>query len=127
MCEPENFHTMVGVFGMVLTIFIAAPRSDGLLFSRDADNLVIRPIESMVDAVTQLAANPAYKPEEVKSAKYETDQLGSRSRRSPSLQVGFGEAGNNSWPRTLKGRLCRPDGPRKEASRRVRLLHHRRL
>ena len=100
----KNFHTMVGVFGMVLTIFIAALLGVmAFLFSRDADNLVIRPIESMVDAVTQLAANPAYKPEEVKSAKYETDQLRiSLSKIAQLLQVGFGEAGNNLVAENLK-------------------------
>ena len=45
------------------------------LFSRDMDNLVIRPIETMVDSVTRLAANPAHKLEAVKSVKYETDAL----------------------------------------------------
>ena len=53
--------------------------------------------------MTQLAANPAYKPEEVKSAKYETDQLRiSLSKIAQLLQVGFGEAGNNLVAENLK-------------------------
>jgi len=73
------------------------------LFSRDMDNLVIRPIESMVDSVTQLATNPAHKLEAVKTVKYETDALRvSLNKIAQLLQVGFGEAGNNLVAENLK-------------------------
>ena len=73
------------------------------LFSRDMDNLVIRPIETMVDSVTRLAANPAHKLEAVKSVKYETDALRvSLNKIAQLLQVGFGEAGNNLVAENLK-------------------------
>ena len=73
------------------------------LFSRDMDNLVIRPIETMVDSVTRLAANPAHKLEAVKSVKYETDALRvSLNKIAQLLKVGFGEAGNNLVAENLK-------------------------
>lgn len=75
----------------------------GYLFSRDADQMVIRPIENMVDSVTKLAANPAYKLEQVKQVKYETDALYvSLAKIAALLQVGFGEAGNNLVAENLK-------------------------
>jgi len=75
----------------------------GFLFSRDSDQMVIRPIENMVDSVTKLAANPAYKLEAVKQVKYETDALYvSLAKIAALLQVGFGEAGNNLVAENLK-------------------------
>lgn len=64
----------------------------GYLLSRDVDNLVVRPIESMVDAVTKLAQNPAHKLEKVEKVRYETDALKmSLAKIATMLQVGFGE------------------------------------
>mmetsp|Transcript_5252 Transcript_5252/g.11424 ORF Transcript_5252/g.11424 Transcript_5252/m.11424 type:complete len:929 (-) Transcript_5252:902-3688(-) len=75
----------------------------GFLFSRDAELMVIRPIETMVDSVTKLAANPAYKLEQVKQIKYETDALYvSLAKIAALLQVGFGEAGNHLVAENLK-------------------------
>jgi class 3 adenylate cyclase len=75
----------------------------GFLLSRDVDKMVIRPIESMVSDVTKLAANPAYRLEEVKEIKYETDALKmSLGKIATMLQVGFGEAGNNLVAENLK-------------------------
>jgi len=75
----------------------------GFLFARDADQMVIRPIENMVDKVTKLAANPAYKLEAVKQVKFETDALYvSLAKIAGLLQVGFGEAGNNLIAENLK-------------------------
>ena len=65
--------------------------------------MVIRPIESMVESVTKLAANPAYQLEKVTKVKYETDALKmSLSKIATMLQVGFGEAGNNLVAENLK-------------------------
>jgi len=75
----------------------------GCLLSRDVDKMVIKPIETMVDSVAKLAANPAHKLETVKVVKYETDALMlSLSKISTMLQVGFGEAGNNLVAENLK-------------------------
>lgn len=75
----------------------------GFLFSRDVDQMVIRPIESMVDSVTKLAANPAYKLEVVHKVQYETDALKmSLGKIATMLQVGFGEAGNNLVAENLR-------------------------
>jgi len=75
----------------------------GYLLSRDVDNLVVRPIESMVDAVTKLAQNPAHKLEKVEKVRYETDALKmSLAKIATMLQVGFGEAGNNLIAENLK-------------------------
>jgi len=91
-------------FSIFLTICIAVLLGVmAWLFSRDADTMVIRPIESMVDSVTKLAANPAYRLEQKKEVKYETDQLYvSLSKIAKLLQVGFGEAGNNLVAENLK-------------------------
>jgi len=75
----------------------------GFLLSRDVDNLVVRPIESMVEAVTKLAQNPAHKLEKVEKVRYETDALKmSLAKIATMLQVGFGEAGNNLIAENLK-------------------------
>ena len=37
--------------------------------------MVIQPIESMVDSVTKLAANPAHQVEKPEKVRYETDAL----------------------------------------------------
>lgn len=92
------------IFGVCQTLYITLLLGVmAFLFSRDMDNLVIRPIESMVDSVTRLAANPAHKLEAVKSVKYETDALRvSLNKIAQLLQVGFGEAGNNLVAENLK-------------------------
>jgi class 3 adenylate cyclase len=75
----------------------------GYLLSRDVDQMVIKPIENMVDSVTKLAANPAYQMEPVTKVVYETDALKmSLSKIATMLQVGFGEAGNNLVAENLK-------------------------
>jgi len=75
----------------------------GYLLSKDVDAMVIRPIESMVDSVTKLAANPAYQLEKVHKVRYETDALKmSLAKIATMLQVGFGEAGNNLVAENLK-------------------------
>ena len=75
----------------------------GYLLSKDVDNMVIQPIESMVDSVTKLAANPAHQLEKVERVRYETDALKlSLAKIATMLQVGFGEAGNNLVAENLK-------------------------
>jgi len=75
----------------------------GFLLSRDIDALVVRPIETMVDSVTKLAANPAYQLEKIEVVRYETDALKlSLSKIATMLQVGFGEAGNDLVAENLK-------------------------
>merc|ERR1719240_1178161 len=75
----------------------------GYLLSKDVDALVVRPIETMVDSVTKLVANPAYQLEKVTKVKYETDALKlSLAKIATMLQVGFGEAGNNLVAENLK-------------------------
>jgi len=91
-------------FSILLTMSVAALLGImGYLFSRDADSMVIRPIESMVDSVTKLAANPAHKLEKITKVRYETDALKmSLAKIAAMLQVGFGEAGNNLVAENLK-------------------------
>lgn len=75
----------------------------GYLLSRDVNQIVIIPVENMVDSVTKLAANPAFKMEKVHKVVYETDALKlSLSKIATMLQVGFGEAGNNLVAENLK-------------------------
>jgi len=75
----------------------------GFLLSRDIDGLVVRPIETMVDSVTKLAANPAYQLEKIEKVRYETDALKlSLAKIATMLQVGFGEAGNDLVAENLK-------------------------
>lgn len=91
-------------FGILLTILVTLLLGVmGFLFSRDADNMVIRPIENMVDTVTRLAANPGLKLKKIEVVKYETDLLYvSLAKIAGLLQVGFGEAGNNLVAENLK-------------------------
>ena len=79
---------------LLLIIAIAALLGGmGYLLSKDVDTMVIQPIESMVDSVTKLAANPAYQLEKVTKVRYETDALKmSLAKIATMLQVGFGEA-----------------------------------
>ncbi len=106
MCWVSNkpYAMVEAFFSIFLTICIAALLGVmAYLFSRDADMMVIKPIESMVDSVTKLAANPAYKLEAKKEVKYETDALYvSLAKIAQLLQVGFGEAGNNLVAENLK-------------------------
>ena len=75
----------------------------GFLLSRDIDALVVKPIESMVDSVTKLAANPAHQLEKITKVRYETDALKlSLAKIATMLQVGFGEAGNDLVAENLK-------------------------
>merc|ERR1719240_1899098 len=75
----------------------------GYLLSKDVDALVVRPIETMVDSVTKLAANPAYQLEKIEKVRYETDALKlSLAKIATMLQVGFGEAGNDLVAENLK-------------------------
>ena len=102
--SQKTFQQGNAIFGVCQTLYITVLLGVmAFLFSRDMDNLVIRPIESMVDSVTRLAANPAHKLEAVKSVKYETDALRvSLNKIAQLLQVGFGEAGNNLVAENLK-------------------------
>ena len=97
----------------------------GYLLSRDVNQIVIIPVENMVDSVTKLAANPAFKMEKVHKVVYETDALKlSLSKIATMLQVGFGEAGNNLVAENLK-ETPSIRSARYQAARRVRLLQHR--
>ena len=80
---------MSAYFSILLTLCVATLLGVmAYLFTRDAEKLVIRPIESMVDTVTKLAANPAYKMEKVTRVRYETDSLKvSLSKIAAMLQV----------------------------------------
>jgi len=102
--SKKRYEEIGAFFSIFLTISIATLLGVmAYLFSRDADQMVIRPIESMVDSVTKLAANPAHKLEKITRVRYETDQLKvSLAKISAMLQVGFGEAGNNLVAENLK-------------------------
>lgn len=64
--------------------------------------MVIQPIEKMVDAVTRLAANPAYKLEAVQEVRDETDALyASLIKIASLLQVGFGEVSSSRRRRNV--------------------------
>ena len=115
--SKETFQQGTAILGICQTVYISFLLGImAFLFSRDMDNLVIRPIESMVDSVTQLAANPAHKLEAVKTVKYETDALRvSLNKIAQLLQVGFGEAGNNLVAENLrKGDTVDPMVPGKK-------------
>jgi hypothetical protein len=102
--SQETYNKGLAIYGVLSTLYITLLLGVmAFLFSRDMDNLVIRPIETMVDSVTRLAANPAHKLEAVKTVKYETDALRvSLNKIAQLLQVGFGEAGNNLVAENLK-------------------------
>jgi len=100
----RNYEILSAWFAIALTMSIATLLGVmAYLFSRDADTMVIRPIESMVDSVTKLAANPAHRLEKITKVRYETDALKmSLAKIAAMLQVGFGEAGNNLIAENLK-------------------------
>jgi len=100
----RQYEIVGSCFSISLTCSVAALLGImAFLFQRDADQMVIRPIESMVDSVTKLAANPAHKLEKITKVRYETDALKmSLGKIASMLQVGFGEAGNNLIAENLK-------------------------
>lgn len=102
--SERQFEVVTAILAILLTCSIAILLGVmAYLFSRDAEIMVIRPIESMVDSVTKLAANPAHKLERITKVRYETDALKmSLGKIAAMLQVGFGEAGNNLVAENLK-------------------------
>jgi len=102
--ETKMAEDVQSAMSLLLIVCIAALLGGmGYLLAKDVDQMVIQPIESMVDSVTKLAANPAYKLEQVTKVRYETDALKlSLAKIATMLQVGFGEAGNNLVAENLK-------------------------
>ena len=92
------------VYGILLTLLVTMLLAImAFLFSRDADGMVIRPIEGMVDTIMRLAANPGLRLKTVETVRYETDALYvSLAKIARLLQVGFGEAGNHLVAENLK-------------------------
>ncbi|KAL7495107.1 hypothetical protein ACHAWT_003622 [Skeletonema menzelii] len=87
------------ILSIVITAFVSILlASMGLLFSRDAYQLVIHPIEKMKHTVQQLSENPLLHLERVKNNRgndsSETDVLEQAiTKMAALLQVGFGSAG----------------------------------
>lgn len=85
---------------MLLTIFVLLLLGIGTIqFSKDAQEMVIEPIERMISFVAQLAENPLAKlrrrpKEKHAGTQYETEQLElTLLKLAGLLQVGFGAAG----------------------------------
>ena len=95
--ETQNtaMHSFImTVFGTVLLATLS------MLFSRDAYNIMIRPIEKMKHTVQQLSENPLLHLEKLKNQKNidsgesETDMLEQAiTKMARLLQIGFGSAG----------------------------------
>jgi hypothetical protein len=87
------------ILSIIITAFVSILlASMGLLFSRDAYQLVIHPIEKMKHTVVSLSENPLLHLERVKNHKgadsSETDVLEQAiTKMAALLQVGFGSAG----------------------------------
>ena len=89
------------LFNILLIVFIIAMLAiSSFLFTRDANSLMIRPIQRMVSVVRMLSENPLadleeYLPEhEEQEATYETAEVEKALLTIGGLlQVGFGEAG----------------------------------
>ena len=87
------------ILSIIITAFVSILlASMGLLFSRDAYQLVIHPIEKMKHTVQQLSENPLLHLERVKNNRgndsSETDVLEQAiTKMAALLQVGFGSAG----------------------------------
>eukprot|EP00070_Physeter_catodon_P037065 XP_028343959.1 uncharacterized protein LOC112063197 [Physeter catodon] len=99
---------------MLLTLFVISVLCIlTYVFARDTQNLIVAPIEKMVNIVKQLADDPLHPPgigrsEEVtdkqkKKTELETSMLESTILKIGGLlQVGFGEAGANVISRNMK-------------------------
>ena len=88
------------IINIVRTIYISIILVIGaLLFSKDVNDLCLRPIERMIDKVNQIAKNPLAIPEdnslqEKENLQYETAIIENAiSKIGRLLAVGFGEAG----------------------------------
>jgi len=112
--DKINARSMTGIFditprikeeavlGILLTTFVIFLLAAGTMtFSRDVNNLVIIPIERMVQLVQEISANPlgkdfSLKPEDLKDTNdgmETTLLLRTISKIAGLLRVGFGEAG----------------------------------
>eukprot|EP01040_Poterioochromonas_malhamensis_P004263 gene4263-4566_t len=91
----------IALYDILTTIFVAIMMIGGaVIFSNDAEQLVIKPIERMVTLVEAVAQNPLgkFEPfdmgEDDKTGQYETKLLETTVGKITSLlRVGFGEAG----------------------------------
>jgi len=97
--SQTTFDALMSIFK---TLFVMIVLSVGaILFTRDAESLVIRPIERMVSTVEAMAKNPLMQFESgddrasAASEQYETSLLEATLRKIASLlQVGLGAAGS---------------------------------
>ena len=90
-----------GILNMFQTIFICIILAGGaMMFSKDANDLVLRPIERMVKRFQAMAENPLAKRSKVKKGdaeeqQYETKTLENAFEKVYSLMtLGFGDAGS---------------------------------
>ena len=90
-----------GILNMFQTIFICIILAGGaMMFSKDANDLVLRPIERMVKRFQDMAENPLAKRSKVKKGdaeeqQYETKILENAFEKVYSLMtLGFGDAGS---------------------------------
>jgi len=97
--EETSYTAMLSFITTVVVTFLLAVLS--MLFSRDAYNIMIRPIEKMKHTVQQLSENPLLhleklksQPESVANEESETDMLEQAiTKMARLLQIGFGSAG----------------------------------
>ena len=91
---------MQGILNMLQTVFICIVLAGGaMMFSKDANDLVLRPIERMVKRFQDMADNPLAKRQKVKKGddeeqQFETKMLENAFEKIYSLMtLGFGDAG----------------------------------
>jgi class 3 adenylate cyclase len=94
----KSYNQRAAMFNIILTVFVVVLLSVGAgLFARDANTLMIAPIERMVRVVKALAEDPLARLEENKDdgpTNFETSLVEAALRKIGTLlQIGFGEAG----------------------------------
>ena len=89
----------------IFTCFVLTIAS--LVFSNDAQRIVIRPIQKIIEIIQRLAENPLKKPEQPKKDEEENSQMKTQMleltifKISTLLQRGFGEIGAQVVAQTL--------------------------
>lgn len=95
--KAESVET--ALWGIILTAFvIVVLGTASMLFSRDAQTLVLAPVEKMVEVVTEISKNPLVQLDETNAKDFKegmetTLLLDTIKKIGGLLRVGFGEAG----------------------------------
>lgn len=105
-----NFDNSAGVSDQAVVNFlqvavvIVVLAASSALFSKDSQELVVRPLEKMTDLVRRLASNPLAQIEDGKGGEMETDFVESALKKfGKLLQIAFGEAGAGIIANNLSG------------------------